>query len=369
MKINKNTLRHILASQKLIEAVSVMLKGAMLLRFNATEAKFRCLFSYSSEVSNEQLVQLEKRMNQTTVSVKHMLRRNAKEYLKSMGHRSTSDSLSSWSEGVISLVQVEDSFTVLEEQDFDEVLSEKIESKLFSLTQSSNQTFMIEGCSADSESACQGLIQKCQAEKKLGHLAYGDLHGFFEEVDGGVRFYSNGLELLKTVEEGICHSFGLDRSKKVRLEKEAPFFQTSELYITHEEKREAEDSSLFDLSINTAMTIHLQKDLDLLEKIQKAFSFSEVEVDTFSIQRHKPTSVFVKNFLSEQIEIAKVFFENKTDDSRVKLVIFSLEKCLALILEKNIDTQNQSSQHFLTQFLENSTLRCKKEYQENTHLG
>ncbi|MCH9630644.1 MAG: hypothetical protein S4CHLAM37_06470 [Chlamydiia bacterium] len=373
MKSDINELRQVIASHSLAEAITIFCPKAQLFNLTNSQSEYTCVFTLHDKISEELLPHIESRINDHLesgkVSVMHMLVQNAKSYLKRLQKKKIAKVLDDWSDGVVSILQIENYAEVLIEDDFDIALKEPFKVKLTSLKSLDKTTYEISGTASSDEASLNEHIERLRIEEISGHVQTGEALSLFSQETDGIFWSRKGLNTLSHLEDYQASCFMIPQEAKTRIDAPGDIHLKEECYFTEDEYQENKNKNLFTLTRNTVLTIYLKDLKQLVSGIEKMVLGFNAEWDEKSLKRQKTTSIIVSSFLGTKVEIAKVFFEKETGVTKCYIVFSSLEKCLALHLEKKIDSEKVSAQSFFAKFLENSPLSGKKEYQENTHLG
>ena len=373
MKTDINELRQVIASHSLAEALTIFCPKAQLRNLTNSPSDYTCEFTLHDKISDELLKHIELRMNQhlesRKISVIHMLVQNAKSYLKQLQKKKIAKELEDWTDGVVSILQIENYAEILVEDDFDIALKEPFKVRLSSLKSLDKTTYEISGTASIDDASLNEHIEKLKVERESGHMQTGSALSLFSVESDGIFWSRKGLSALSELEDFQASCFMIPKEAKIRIDAPGNISLKQECYFTEDEYQENENKNLLTLSRNTVLTIYIENWKQLALGIEKMTTGFDTDYDSKLLKRQKTTSIYVSNFLGVKIEIAKVFFEKGQDETKCYIVFGSVEKCLALHLEKKIDRENTAEQSFFAQILENSPLSSKKEYQENTHLG
>lgn len=343
MKTDKNELRQVIAAHSLAETITIFCPKAQILEVKGGACDFTCAFTLHDEISHELMTHMEMRINDHLafhkVKVMHMLCENAKQFLKSNEKRKKAKELDGWTDGIVSLIQIENYIDVLIEDDFESVLKNPFLVKINSMIRPSKTTYEITGFAAENLRKLEEHSNKLKIEQDSGHLSVGLTHSLFARERKGVFWSRKGLDLLLDLEDGIASCFSLPSMAKARFDVNGKVEFEESCYFTEDEYEQGDNKNLYTLSRNTVLTVVLKNLYELEQGIEKLANSYALEYEKNSISSRKNTSIFVQNFLGSKIEIAKVFFEKSEESSGCLIVFYSVERCLALYLEKMINNE------------------------------
>lgn len=326
----------------LAEALSMFLPKARNVELSFDAKGFSCSFEILDLFPAEMLPHIQKRMlshlKDKKVSIRHILKQNAAAYLKNHGLQKRVKELSSWSDGIITLLQIEGYVGFCIEDDFEAALENCRELELFEVIKSpvKENTFVISGIAAADHADLKSKAEKVEFEKRKGHMAFGHNQALYtlcyQKGSPYLCFENKGLLELEKLEKTLAHAFSV--TKKIRvdadpLEKDFPFVANS--YCICEMFTENEGKDLFTAKRRTEIRLFLTKSLESVKKVLMDFH-KERGINLLEKKSASKEKIFTaKNFFQEELVIASLH----PKEEGCMLSVLSLEALFALILEKN----------------------------------